>query len=151
MREQLFEGITWTRVFVLGTMDPRWNPYKFYCQYISIYGRGAKEIIRHYTIERHLWKDQRWRYEQLAIGDPVTRTVRHQVRGRDGKILSPYELELEFPKFKDAPLVDIGEKLPFYEEYMAGNDLIASSSENRVRVQISILGHFLPSFGNVGS
>ena len=112
MCEKVFEGMTWTRTFVSGPMDPRWNPYKFYCQIckgnISIYGRGAKEILRHHSTERHLRKNQRWRYEHLAIEDAVTETVRHQVRGRDRKILSPYELELEYPKFKDAPLVDIG-------------------------------------------
>ena len=80
-------------------MDPKWNRYKFYCQIckgnVSIYGRGVKEILHHYATERHLRKDQRWRYEYMGIKDPVTKTIRHQVRGRDGKILSPYDLELE--------------------------------------------------------
>ena len=58
---------------------------------------------------------------------------------------------MDYPKFTDIPLVDIGEKMPFYDEAMAGNDHMTSSSENRVRVQISILGHFLPSFGDIGS
>ena len=155
MREEHFEGMSWTRTFVSGPMDPKWSRYKFYCQIckgnVSIYGRGVKEILRHYATERHLRKDQRWRYEYMGIEDPVTKTIRHKVRGRDGKILSPYDLELEYPKFKVAELVDIGEKLPFYVEFMAGNDHMTSSSDNRVRVQISILGHFLLAFGNVGS
>ena len=66
-------------------------------------------------------------------------------------MLSPLELEAELPKFIDVELVDIGVKLPFYDEFMAGHDHMASSSENRVRVQISILGHALPTFGNLGT
>ena len=155
MREELFEGISWARTFVTGPMDPKWNPYKFYCQIckgnVSIYGRGVKEILRHHGTERHLRRDQRWRYEHLSVEDPVTKTIRHYVRDENGKLLTPYELELEYPKFKDVTLVDIGEKLPFYDEAMAGNTHMTSSSENRVRVQISILGHFLPNFDDIRS
>ena len=155
MREELFEGISWARTFVTGPMDPKWNPYKFYCQIckgnVSIYGRGVKEILRHHGTERHLRRDQRWRYEHLSVEDPVTKTIRHYVRDENGKLLTPYELELEYPKFKDVTLVDIGEKLPFYDEAMAGNTHMTSSSESRVRVQISILGHFLPNFGDIRS
>ena len=81
----------------------------------------------------------------------MTQVVHHHVRGRDGKLLSPLELEAELPKFIDVELADIGVKLPFYDEFMAGHDHMASSSENRVRVQISILGHALPTFGNLGT
>ena len=119
MREELFEGMSWARTFVSGPMDPKWNPYKFYCQIckgnVSIYGRGAKEILRHHATERHLRRDQRWRYEHLSVEDPVTKTFRYYVRDKNGKLLTPYELELEYAKFKDAALVDIGEKLPFYD------------------------------------
>ena len=155
MREELFDGLGWASTFVSGTMEPRWNPYKFYCQIckgnVSIYGRGAKEILRHHATERHLRRDQRWRYEHLSLEDPVTKTIRHNVRDRNGKLSTPYELELEYPKFKDVAQVDIGEKLPFYDEAMAGNNHMKSSSESRVRVQISILGHFLPNFGDIMS
>ena len=99
MTEELFEGMNWTRISVSGPTDPRWNPYKLYCQIckgnISIYGRGAKELLRHQSTKRHLRKDQRWRYEHLSIQDPVTGTIQHPVRGKDGKLLTPYELELE--------------------------------------------------------
>ena len=78
MREELFEGMGWARSFVSGPMDPKWNPYKFYCQIckgnVSIYGRGAKEILRHHATERHLRRDQRWRYEHLSVEDPVKKT-----------------------------------------------------------------------------
>ena len=72
-----------------------------------------------------------------------------QVRGKDGKLLTPYQLALELLKFKDAELVDIGEKLPFYEEFMSGVDHMSSSSENRASVQISVLGRFLPHYGDI--
>ena len=105
--------------------------------------------MRHHATERHLRKDQRWRYEHLGVEDPVTHVDHHQVRGRDGKLLSPSELEAELPKFIDVELVDIGVKLPFDDEFMAGHDHMSSSSENRVRIQISTLGHSLPTFGNL--
>ena len=133
MKEAYFKGMEWTKTFVSGPVDPRWNPCKFYCQMckgnISIYGGGAREIVRHHATERHLRKDQRWRYEHLATEDPVTKMVKHYVRGKDGKLLTPYELQLELPKFIDVPLVDIGEKLPFYEDYLRGTDYMTSSSE----------------------
>ena len=134
-------------------MDPRWNPYKFYCQIckanVSIYGKGAREILRHHSRETHLRKDQRWRYEYLYSVDPVKRVKVHQVRGKDGKLLTPYQLEFELPLFINAPLVEIGQKLPFYDEYMAGTDYMSSSSSNRARVQLSVLAKFLPSSGDI--
>ena len=146
--------MAWTRTFVSGPMDPQWNPYKFYCQIckgnISIYGRGAKEILRHHSTERHLRKDQRWRYEHLTVEDPVTKVIHHHVRDSKGLILSPKDLRREYEHFKKAELIDIGEKLPYYHEAMAGITHMTSSSDNRVRVQISVLGHFLPSIGDLG-
>ena len=45
MKGEYFEGIAWTRSFVCGPVDPKWNRYKFYCQIckknVSIYGKGA--------------------------------------------------------------------------------------------------------------
>ena len=32
MKEEYFEAMAWTRLFVSGTVDPKWNRYKFYCQ-----------------------------------------------------------------------------------------------------------------------
>ena len=153
MKEAYFRGMEWTRTFVSGPVDPKWNKYKFYCQIckanISIYSKGAREILRHHSTEKHLRKDQRWRYEYLYKLDPCTNTRIPQVRGKDGKLLTPYELAIELPRFKDVELVDIGEKLPFYDEYMAGADHMSSSSENRARIQISVLGRFLPNYGDI--
>ena len=65
MKEAYFKGMEWTSTFVSGPVNPRWNPYKFYCQIckanISIYGKGAREILRHHSTDKHLRKDQRWR------------------------------------------------------------------------------------------
>ena len=117
MKEEYFETMPWTRTFVSGPVDPRWNRHKIYCQTckcnVSIRSKGPKEILRHYVTERHLRKDQRWRYEHLTMEDPLTKRPRYQVRGRDGKILSNYQLQLELPHFIDCELVDIGDKLPF--------------------------------------
>ena len=110
---------------------------------MSIKAKGPKEILRHYATERHLRKDQRWMYEYLPIEDPITEKLRHQVRGKDGKIFSHYQLRLELPLFINAELVDIGEKLPFYEEAMSGADHMASTPQNRAQIQISILGHYV--------
>ena len=56
MKEAYFKGMEWTKTFVSGPVDPRWNPYRFYCQIckgnISIYGRRAREILRHHGTER---------------------------------------------------------------------------------------------------
>ena len=86
----------------------------------------------------------RWRYEYLYKIDPVTKARMPQVRGKDGKLLTPYQLALELLKIKDAELVDIEEKLPFYEEFMSGVDHMSSSSGNRARVQISYWDVFFP-------
>ena len=85
----------------------------------------------------------------MYIIDPVTRTKVHQVRGRDGKLLTPYQLELELPFFKNAQLVEIGHKLPFYNEYMEGQDYMSSTSNNRARMQLSVLTKFLPLNGDL--
>ena len=97
LRDELLDGMAWARTFVSGPMDPRWNPYKFYCQIckgnVSIYGRVVKEILRHHSTERQLRKDQRWRYEHLAVEDPLTKVVHHQVRDGKGQLLSPNDLQ----------------------------------------------------------
>ena len=153
MKEAYFKGMEWTRTFVSGPVDPKWNCYKFYCQIckanISIYGKRAREILRHHSTEKHLRKDQRWRHGYIYKTDSVTKTGIHQVRGKDSKVLTPYQLELELPEFIDAELVEIGPKLPFYDEYLSGMDYMASSSDNRARVQLSVLGRFLPTYGNI--
>ena len=153
MKEEHFESMPWTRTFVSGPVDPKWNKHKIYCQIckcnVSIRAKGPKEILRHFATERHLRKDQRWRYEYLTIEDPLTKRRRYQVRGRNGQVLSNYQLQLELPLFINSELVDIGEKLPFYDEAMAGADYMAPSPQNRAKIQISVLGRFLPLSGDI--
>ena len=155
MKEGLLQGHGVDQNFCVWPSRPSLEPLQIFCQIckgnISIYGRGAREFLRHHQSERHLRKDQRWRYEHLSVEDPATNTVRHHVRGRDGKLLTPYELEQELKHFNDEPMVDIGEKLPFYEDYIRETDYMASSSDNRARIQISVLGNYLRSFGDIST
>ena len=58
MKEAYFKGIQWTRTFVTG---PEHNKHKFYCQIcktnVSIFTKGAREIVRHFQCESHFRKD----------------------------------------------------------------------------------------------
>ena len=153
MKKEYFESMPWTRTFVSGPMDPKWNPNELYCQIckckVSIRANGLKEILRHFSTERHLRKNQRWRYEHLTVDDPLTERPRDQVRGRDGRVLTNYQLQLELPHFISAELVDIGEKPSFYEEAMARVDNMSASPQNRTRNLTSILSHYLPLSGDI--
>ena len=92
MKEEFFSKIGWTRSFISGPADPLHNPYMVWCHIckknISIKTKGTLEILRHHRTEKHLRRDQRWRYEHLRSVQPVTGKVQHRVRGRNGKILS---------------------------------------------------------------
>ena len=120
MKEAYLNGIKWTRTFVTGPLDPEHNRHKFYCQIcktnVSIFSKEAREIIRHYQTESHLRKDQRWRFEHLRIADKIIGQLKHEVRGKDGHVLTALELEKEKPLFENAVLVDIGDKHPFYDD-----------------------------------
>ena len=86
MKEAYFKGIQRTRTFVTGPLDPEHNKHKFYCQIcktnVSIFSKGAREIVRHLQCESHFCKDQRWRFEHLKKKDKVTGRIVHEVRGR---------------------------------------------------------------------
>ena len=101
MKEAYFKGIRWTKIFLTGPLDPAHNHYKFYCRIcksnVSIYSKGAREIIRHYQSESHLRKDQLWRFTYLKKVNEITKVVTHQVRGRNGLLLTPLEMEKEKP------------------------------------------------------
>ena len=153
MKDAYSKGIQWTRPFVSGPLDPLHNRYKFYCQIcktnISIYSKGAREILRHYKTQGHLRRDQRWRYEYLSEVDSTTGKVTHQVRGKDVYILTPLQLEKEKPLFIDAPLVNIGDKFPFYDDYVATFGGTANPDELRMTTQISLIGTFVPHGGDL--
>ena len=153
MKEAYFKGIRWTKTFVTGPLDPVHNQHKFYCQIcktnVSIYSKGAREIIRHYQGESHLRKDQRWRFEHLGVTDQITGITQNQVRGRDGYILTPLELEREKPYFENAPLVNVGEKFPFYDDYIANTGSHQTTEDQRASAQIALIGSFIPHDGNI--
>ena len=153
MKEAYFKGIQWTRTFVTGPLDPEHNKHKFYCQIcktnVSIFSKGAREIVRHFQCESHFRKDQRWRYEHLRKKDKVTGRIVHEVRGKKGQLLTPLELEKEKPFFMQVPLVETGSSNPFYEDHMAGLGSIAGQEEIRLCVQISMVALFASRCGNL--
>ena len=150
MKEAYFKGIQWTRTFVTGPLDPEHNKHKFYCKTnVSIFSKGAREIVRHFQCESHFRKDQRWRYEHLKKKDKVTGRIVHEVRGKKGQLLTPLELEREKPFFMQVPLVETGSSNPFCEDHMAGLGSIAGQEEIRLCVQISMVALFTPRCGDL--
>ena len=109
MREEFFAKIGWTRSFISGPADPVHNPHMVWCHMckknFSIRSKSAVEILRHHRTESV---------------DPVSGKVRHRVRGRNGKVLTAIELAKELPKFIHTDLVDVGERFPFYDDFMQG-------------------------------
>ena len=90
-------------------------------------------------------KDQRLRFEHLSVTDKVTGITRHKVRGKDGRILTPLELEREKPLFENAPLVDVGERYPFYDAFLANSEGQQTTEDQRASVQIALVGSFVPT------
>ena len=121
MREEFFSEIGWTRSFISVPADPLHNPCMVWCHIckknISIKTKGTFEILRHHRTEKHLRRDQGWRYEHLHSIDPISGKVQHRERGRNGKVLSLIELVKELPKFIHAELVHKGERFPSYEDF----------------------------------
>ena len=154
MREEFLSKIKWTRSFISGPSDPLHNPYMVWCHMckknFSVKTKGTVEILRHHRTEKHLRRDQRWRYEHLKTVDLVSGKVQHRVRGRNGKILSKKELADELPKFIHIELVDAGERNPFYEDYLQGHTTAPISPQSRLRTQICLLGDFVQSSGDLG-
>ena len=134
--------------FVSGFLYPIHNRNEFYYQICntngSIYSKEAREILCRYKIESHLRRVQRWRYEHPSEVDAETGSVTHQVRENDGYVLTLLKLEKQKPRFIDAPLVDIGEKSPFFDDYMATLGGTSSPDELRMSTQISLIGILLP-------
>ena len=116
---------------------------------VSIYSKCAREILRHYRTEGHLRKDQKWRYVHLQETDPITGVVKHHVRGKDGYVLTPVELEKEKPSFMEVPLVEAGDPFLFYEDYMASMGGVTNLDDLRTITLISLIGTFVPKDGNV--
>ena len=117
---------------------------------ISIKTKGTLEILRHHRTEKHLRRDQKWRYEHLKSVHPVTGKVQHRVRGRNGKVLSKIELAKELPKFIHAELVDIGERFPFYDDFVKSTSATLVTQESRAKTQIHLIADFVQHQGDLG-
>ena len=153
MREEFFSKIGWTRSFISGPADPLHNPCMVWCHIckknISIKTKGTFEIIRHHRSEKHLRRDQRWRYEHLRSVDPISGKVQHRVRGRNGKVLTKIELAKELPKFIHAELVDIGERFPFYDDFLKGSSTALVTPDSRTKTQICIISDYIQTHGDL--
>ena len=153
MREEFFCKIGWTRSFISWPADPLHNPHMVWCHIckknFSIKSKGPYEILRHHRTDRHLRRDQRWRYEHLRSVDPVSGKVQHRVRGANGKILTKIELANQLPKFINAELVDIGERFPFYEDFIRGTTTALVTQEARVKTQLCLVGDFIKTLGDL--
>ena len=93
--------------------------------------------MRHYPAKSHLRKDQFWQYTHLCRKDQVTGVVTHQVRGKNGVLLTPLELEKEKASFENALLVDLGAEFPFYEDYLAPQEGRQTTGSARDSTQIA--------------
>ena len=94
----------WTLSFISVPADHVHNPHMVWCHMckktFSIKTektKGTVESLRHYRTERHLMRDQRWRYEHLTSVDPVSGKVQNRFRGRNEKGLTKIELAKELP------------------------------------------------------
>ena len=147
MLEEFVSEIGWTRPFIYCPANPLQNPYFAWCQVcrkvFSIRTKGTMEILRHHRTEKHLRKDQRWRYKHLKCIDSITGKVHHRVRGRNGKLLSTIELAKELPKFIHSELVDIGELFSFYDDFVKGRTGALITPDSWAKTQLSINRNFI--------
>ena len=127
-KESFFRKVEWSRVFVSGPMNPLENPNCFYCQIgrrnVSIYGKGAAKVKRHYASREYFKRDKKWHNTHLRQTDAISGNVSHFVRNKKGELLGKLELELKLPNFINEELVEIGEKLPFYEDFKASRNSV---------------------------
>ena len=147
MREEFFAKIGWTRSFIAGPADLIHNPHMVWCHIckrnFSIKTKGTVEILRQHRSERHLRRDQRWRYEYFKTVDPASGKVQHRVSGRNGKILTKIELTKELPKLIQAELSDIGERFHFNEDFIKGTTTALVTPESRSRTQLCLVVDFI--------
>ena len=153
MKEEFVSKMGWTRSFISGPADTVHNPLMVWCHIckknFSIKSKGPYEILRHHRTQRHLRRDQRWRYEHLRSTDPVTGKVQHRVRGANGKILSQMELAKALPHFINEELVNIGERFPFYDDYIKGSTTALVTAESRAKTQLCLVGDFAKTQGHL--
>ena len=82
----------------------------------------------------HLQKHQRWR---------------HRVRGRNSKVLPKLELAKELPRFFHAELVDIGEPLPFDDDFLKGDTTALVTPDSRAETQLCIVADYILRHGDI--
>ena len=144
MREEFFKKIGWTRSFNSGPADPIHNPLMVWCHVckrnVSINTKRTVEILRHHRTEKHLRRDQRWRYEHLRSIELINGKGQYRVRGRVSEILSKNKLAEEIPKFIHTELFDIRERFPFYEDFLEGHTTAVVTPESRARTELCITG-----------
>ena len=128
------------------------NKYKFFCQTckvnLSCKSKGALEVLRHHKTGKHLRRDQRWRYEHLKTTNPISGKTVYEVRDKYGRVLDPYQLAQELPKFIDAPLVELGPKFPFYDEVINEDTEPAVDIEHDTHSQLALIATFLVRGGD---
>ena len=107
------------------------------------------EILRNHRTEKHLRRDQRWRYKQFKSVNPVTGKIQHKVRGRNGRILSQVELAKELTKFIRTELINVGERFPFYEDYLKESTTALATPQSRAKTQIRLIEDLIPRQGDV--
>ena len=105
--------------------------------------------MRHHRTKKHLRKDQRWRYEYLKSVDLATKRVQHRVRGRDGRMLNKLELAEELSHFIHSKMVDIGERFPFYEDFLKGRAEPLVTPDSRAKTQLYVTADYLQSNGDL--
>ena len=139
--------------FVTGPLDPAHNQHKFYCQLckanVSIYSKGAREIIRHSQGESHLRKDHRWRFKHLSVTDKKNWNYQTSSPRKGRSCTHSPGVRKEKPLFTNAPLVDVGEKFPFCDNYIANSGNQQTTEDKRASAQTALIGSFVPHEGNI--
>ena len=67
--------------------------------------------------------------------------------GRNGKTLTKIEFAEEVPKFVHAELAYIGERIPFYEDFIKGTTTELVTPESRSRTQLCLVRDFIQTHG----
>ena len=78
----------------------------------------------------------------------MTGLIRLEVRGKDGQVLTPLEMEREKRLFESVPLVEICDKHSFYDDYKAGVNSSTDPDVVRLCAQISLIGRLFPRCGD---
>ena len=63
--------------------------------------------------------------------------------------MTKIELAKELPKFIHADLVDIGERFPFYHDFIKGSTTALVTPESRAQAQLCLVGDYVQSQGDL--